>query len=563
VKSHPKLDVTLRQLAELAEIRGAVHEVSVLRKAVAALEALGPGTDGHVIRLARSNRLSEIPGLPPEVHARIRDCVCSNADAIEAAHLELPQLVASLLDLGIVSTTEALVLTRDLGVATMADLEVALDDGRLERNMGSGVAQHLAEAIANLRVQTRRMPLGRALDIVEPLLAEIARSCPALADTVAAGDVRRFEPVADAIVLVARAVDPEAARDQIGALKGVIAVLHRTARRVILRHEKNEIDVRIATDADFGSVLLEATGSRGHLRLLNERSQGDPGARLSRVHEERVYSDLGLIFIPAELRQGRDEIEAAAAGRIPQLVAREHVRGDLHMHSTYSDGRDPLATMVETCHALGYEYIAITDHSERSAAARTLTPDQIVPQREEIDRLRERFPEMTILHGVEVDIMPDGRLDFSDAILERFDIVLASLHDAAGHDRARLTARCLSAIRHPLVNVIAHPANQMIGSQEGYDLDFGAIYAAAAETGTALEIDGGPGHLDLDGEHARAAIAAAVTVSIDSDCHRADRLDRQMRMGLGTARRGWVEPRHVLNSRPLSDLLAFIRSKRA
>ena len=170
---------------------------------------------------------------------------------------------------------------------------------------------------------------------------------------------------------------------------------------------------------------------------------------------------------------------------------------------------------------------------------------------------------MAILHGVEVDIMPDGSLDFSDFVLERFDIVLASLHDSAGHDRARLTARCLGAIRHPLVNVIAHPANQIVGTREGYDLDFDAVYAAAAETGTALEIDGGPGHLDLDGEHARAAIAAGVTLTIDSDCHRADRLERQMRMGLGTARRGRVEPRHVLNTRPLADVLAFIRSKRA
>ena len=200
--------------------------------------------------------------------------------------------------------------------------------------------------------------------------------------------------------------------------------------------------------------------------------------------------------------------------------------------------------------------------SRRAAASRTLTLDALSRQRDEILRLREQHPQITILHGVEVDILPDGRLDFADAILEQLDIVLASLHDAAKHDGPALTRRCLQAIRHPLVNVITHPANRLVGRRSGYPLDFDAVYAAAVETGTALEIDGAPSHLDLDGEHARAAVSAGVTVTIDSDCHRARVLDRQMKLGLGTARRGWVEARHVLNCRPLDDVLAFIAAKR-
>ena len=278
--------------------------------------------------------------------------------------------------------------------------------------------------------------------------------------------------------------------------------------------------------------------------------------------EPDVYRQAGLPFIPPEIRAGTDEIELARQGRVPALVAREDIRGDLHMHTTFSDGRDSLTEMVTACATLGYEYIAITDHSVGASASRTVTIDQLARQRDEIERLRERFPSLAILHGIEADILPDGRLDFPDAVLAGLDIVLASLHERDGQSGARLTDRCVAAIRHPLVTVITHPSNQLVGQREGYDLDYPRLYAAAAETGTALEIDGAPGHLDLDGEHAREAVAAGATVSIDSDCHRARSLERQMRLGVGTARRGWVEPRHVLNTRPMAEVRAFIDAKR-
>jgi DNA polymerase (family 10) len=232
------------------------------------------------------------------------------------------------------------------------------------------------------------------------------------------------------------------------------------------------------------------------------------------------------------------------------------------MHTHYSDGRDSLRRMIQASHALGYEYIAITDHSEHAGASRTLALDEIDRQRDEIARLREEAPGMTILHGIEVDIMADGTLDCPDAALATLDIVLASLHDSAGQDGCQLTRRCLGAIRHPLVSVITHPANQLVGRRPGYDMDYAAIYEAAAETGTALEIDGAPAHLDLSGERAREAVQAGATVVIDSDCHHSRSLDRQMRMGVGTARRGWVEPGHVLNTRSVGDVRAFIARKR-
>jgi DNA polymerase (family 10) len=335
-------------------------------------------------------------------------------------------------------------------------------------------------------------------------------------------------------------------------------VLDKTARRALVTVNNATVDVRIAGEDEYGTVLVNATGSTAHLQALARRRP------LTTIHgrEEDVYARLGLPWIPPELRHDTGEIEAAAAGRLPRLLERTDIRGDLHMHSTYSDGQDSMDRMIAAAAALGYEYIAITDHSERAAASRTLREDQIERQREEIDRLRDHYPGLTILHGVEVDILPDGRLDFSDALLEGLDIVLASLHDAARQDGESLTRRCLMAIHHPLVNVITHPSNQLVGRREGYPLDYERIYEAAVDTGTALEIDGAPSHLDLDGDHARAAVISGVTVTVDSDCHRCTALERQMALGVGTARRGWVEPRHVLNCRPVGEVRAFVEAKR-
>jgi DNA polymerase (family X) len=345
--------------------------------------------------------------------------------------------------------------------------------------------------------------------------------------------------------------------DSIALMPGGTEVLHRTLRRALVLFEGHEIDVRVATPDEYGTVLFTTTGPAPHVvEVLRRR-----GPRLSAAEAE-VYTNAGLAYLPPETRDAADALERAVSPTLPRLVERQDIRGDLHMHTSYSDGRDSLRRMVQAAHALGYEYIAITDHSEHAGASRTLTLEQLARQRDDIAAQRETTPGMTILHGMEVDIMPDGSLDCPDEVLETLDIVLASLHDSAGHDSRRLTRRCLDAIRHPLVSVITHPANQLVGRRDGYDMDYAAIYAAAAETGTALEIDGAPSHLDLSGERAREAVAAGATVVIDSDCHRARSLDLQMRLGIGTARRGWVEPAQVLNTRPVDEVRDFVARKR-
>jgi DNA polymerase (family 10) len=354
----------------------------------------------------------------------------------------------------------------------------------------------------------------------------------------------------------------------------VTGILDRTSSTAVVTTTKGHATLHVVPPDQVGSGLVWHTGSRKHTQQLQQRAERlgltflngqlrRNGALVSAPTEDDVYRHLELPVIPPELREGGGEIAAAERGALPGLVTTEAMRGDLHMHTTWSDGRDTLEMMVYASKSLGYEYVAITDHSERAWSSRTLSVGDVTRQREEIEAVRRHLQGIDVLHGIEVDIMKDGSLDFSDEVLEGFDIVLASLHDHGGQSGDELTARYLRAIEHPLVNIITHPANRSPAVSDGYDIDFDRLFAVAATTGTALEIDGAPGHLDMDGSVARRATAAGVTVTIDSDCHRAEALSRQMRFGVGTARRGWVESRHVLNTRSIDAVRAFVAAKRA
>ena len=546
----------VRQLGDFAEIRGASLDANAWRRLADDLDRLGAAEVRRITDLVRRNRLADV-NISPGLHSRLNEVIMAGPEVtLSASRAAMPWLLRRLLEFATVNSGGAVALARQ-GIATLGDLESALQEGRVPSHF-SGFEDNLRLAAQTLAIERPRQPLGRAVDLAENFVLLVAAACPEIEALVPAGDVRRFEPLVDSIVIVGAAPDPPATLARICGIPMVQCASFQTGRRALVRYQQTEIDVRIAARDEYGSALHIATGAASHVAAVRSRNAA---TRLC-AREEDVYSHARLAFIAPELRHNTGEVQAAATGTLPALVTRPDIRGDLHMHTTYSDGRDSVTMMVQAAAALGYEYIAITDHSARAAAARTVTLDVLDRQREEIARVRERFPSLAILHGIEVDIMPDGRLDFDDRILESLDIVLASLHDGAGHDDARLTRRCLAAIRHPLVNVITHPANRLVGRDPGYALDFESIYAAAAESGTALEIDGAPSHLDMDGERARGAVQAGVTVTIDSDCHKATLLDRQMRLGVGTARRGWVESRHVLNARPLEEVLAFIAAKR-
>ena len=391
------------------------------------------------------------------------------------------------------------------------------------------------------------------------------------------GSLRRFSPDVGDVALLA--VAPARLHREIlsgfGRLPSVTAVATETPSSVTAILPRGPVTLHVTTPEHAGAALAWHTGPRAHTAALAERArrrdlqfidgrlQRADGADVPTTTEADLYRQLDLPYIPPELRDNGEEIAAAEAAALPELISDLHIRGDLHVHSTWSDGRDPIETMVIAARQLGYEYVAITDHSERSWASRKLAASDVQRQRDEIAALQETMTSITILHGVEVDIMKDGSLDFDDATLRGFDIVLASLHDHGGQDGVVLTERYLSAMRHPLVNVITHPTNRSPAQSAGYDLDLDRLFAAAVDTGTAMEIDGAPGHLDMDGAVARQAVAHGVTITIDSDCHRADALARQMRFGVGTARRGWVQPQHVLNTRGVDAVREFVARKRA
>jgi DNA polymerase (family 10) len=353
----------------------------------------------------------------------------------------------------------------------------------------------------------------------------------------------------------------------------VTAIVARTSGGVRVATERGQLDLYVATPDASAAALVWHTGSRKHVASLEARaaraglSFGQGGLRDAHgtlvpvADEHELYRLLGLPYIPPELREGTGEIDVAERG-LPALLDVGQIRGDLHMHSTWSDGRDSILHMVRGAQRLGYEYVAITDHSERARASRRLLALEIPLQREDIEAVRQRVPGIEILHGVEVDILPDGSLDFSDEQLAGFDIVLASLHEDNADSGTRLTERYLAAMSNPFVNVITHPAGRTPALSDGYDLDFDRLFRAAVDTGTAMEVDGSPNHLDMDGDLARRAAAAGVTLTVDSDSHFAEALGRQMSFGVGTARRGWVGPELVLNTRDIGAVRDFITQKR-
>ena len=495
---------------------------------------------------------------------------------LESALADLPTDLRWLFESGAVTVEQLAAIHGALGVASAADLAsaVRLHAIRSTPGLDDTVERAIDAALPGLRKAVPRIALGRAVGIADPILERL-RATPGIEWALPAGSLRRGQETVGDIKIVAPAADASAAIEELMHLPNVSRCLHRSARRLYLRLERVQVGIRFPEPAQAGAVLIHATGSVAHVAALAARAESaglllhadglsTPGGALRPApREEDVYAALHLAFVPPEIRNGTDEIAAAEHGDLPRLVGRSDIRGDLHMHSDYSDGRDTVEAMVQGCRALGYEYMAITDHSPHSAATRNLSAEAIARQADEIARLREVYPDITILHGCEVDILPDGRLDFSDKILERLDIVLASLHERAGHSSEQLMRRYTAAMKHPLVTLITHPTNRLVPHKKGYDLDYDRLFATAVDTRTLVEIDGAPVHLDLDGPLARRAVAAGVTIAVNSDSHRAGLLGRQMEMGLATARRGWVEARHVANTRPLAEVRALIAAKRA
>jgi len=564
---------TLQQLASLATVRGDAAEAALWTRAIDLVHALNIESD------ADTGPLFDDPpaGSDPEVLKRLRQMYEAGGWVlVESAIADLPVDLRWLFESGAVTIDQLAEIHRALGATSAADIGEAVREHRLRALPGltAEVEDAVATALPALRSLVPRIPLGRAFAVAATVL-ESLRDVPGVAWAVSVGSLRRGQDMVGDIEILAATDQPAAAIDALLSLPTSGRVLHRGERRLYVLTERVQIGVRLAAPSNAGADLLYLTGARAHFEALQAHAaarglslkadglRASDGALMPATAEADIYSALGLQVIPPEIREDGDAVALASRGALPALVSSDDIRGDLHMHSVWSDGRDAIEAMVEGCRALGYQYMAITDHSPHSAASRNLTLDGVKKQADEIARVREQYPDITILHGCEVDILPDGRLDFPDKVLETLDIVLASLHERAGHGPDQLMKRYASAMSHPLVTLITHPTNRLVPGRGGFDLDYDRLFALAAETRTVLEIDGAPSHLDLPGALARRAIAAGATVAIDSDCHRSDQLRRQMDLGIATARRGWVEPRHVLNTRALADVRSTIEAKRA
>ena len=451
---------------------------------------------------------------------------------------------------------------------------VADEDLLLDADLARHLPDDLLDSLLPPDADIGHVPLGRAWMQAKQARKELAAAAGPPEAWHLLGGLRRTDPLSPDVAVLAVTADPEAwTRRVVDAVPREVLVVAGT-RAVAIAADPEPIVVHATTPDAAPTSLLWYTGPRLHVRALTARAaargftltrdallEGDAAVPVS--DEAGVYERLGLPLVPVELR-GRDDILAIAeSGALPTLVDVDDIRGDLHMHTVYSDGRDSVAGMVHAARALGYRYMAITDHSPTSRASRVLSLERLAEQAEEIAAVRALVPDITILQGIECDIQEDGSLDVPDSVLERLDIVLASMHESFGHSPARILQRYERVLAHPLVNVITHPANRSPGRQPGYALAFARLFEEAARTGTAVEIDGAPGHLDLDAPLAELAASIGAPILVDSDCHMAERLGRQMRFGVGLARRAGLTASQVLNTRDIDAIRQFVAAKRA
>jgi DNA polymerase (family X) len=439
-------------------------------------------------------------------------------------------------------------------------------------------AQLAAETEAALGAGGRpgRLRLKAAWETARVLQAQLAVGGAARVEV--AGAARRMvtETLLDGVDLVALPESAGAAQllETFGALPSVAALGQRDERSARARlRDGVEARLYLATPDTWGGALLWRTGSDRHLRRLAELAAhqrlrlGDAGLRddqgrsVASRTEAELYARLELPFVAPELREDRGEVEAAQAGALPRLVELADLRGDLHTHTDWTDGTMPLAAMAAAAKARGYSYMALTDHSQALAFINGLAPDRLAEQRRLVDRLNHELAPFVILHGTEMDILEDGRLDYADAVLAQLDYVSASVHRRHRQDRAAMTRRMLRAVAHPLVDTLNHPFGRMLGSREPVDVDMDAVLAAAAENGCAVEVSGDPARMDLDGVWARRAGELGARCTISTDAHSALDFDNAW-IGLGSARRGWLTAAQVVNTRPLDELRRTLRHAR-
>ena len=559
----------LYEIADLLEIKGGDRfRFLAYRRAADAIES-------HAAPVAelKEVQLVAINGVGKGMAARVKEFAdTGRMQALDDLRAQVPIGLRQMTLLPGVGPKRAMQLYQELGVSNLEELKQAAEAGRITdvKGFGKRFEEEVLGALERGVQAEQRLLIARALPAAQELLRQL-NECDAVIASAYAGSLRRMRETIGDIDLLASSERPDEVMDAFRSIRGVVgSKADGPTKSSIVTASGLQVDLRVVEPVAFGAALQYFTGSREHnVRLrqlaihrglkLSEYGVFDEatGARVAGATEEDVYAALGLPWIPPELREDSGELEAAREGRLPRLVEPRDLRGDLHDHTDWSDGHHPLEKLVAAAEARGYEYIIVSDHSRSLTIAGGLSVEELRAQRVKITELQARH-RIRILAGSECDILEDGRLDFPDEALAELDVVLGAVHSRFKQSRAEMTARIVRALGHPHLDILAHPTGRKIGSREPYDVDMEAVFAAAKAHGKAIEINASPERLDMSDVHARRAAELGIPVPISTDTHYLSELD-WTELGCAVARRAWIGPEQVLNTRSLADLLAWTR----
>jgi len=564
-----------QDIADLLELKGeSVFKIRAYQKAARAIEYHSRELEAMV---DEGEDLQSIPGVGEAIAKKATELITTGTlGYYENLKAEFPQGITNLLDIPGIGPKTANKLSGELGISSVDELERAINDGRVAElfRLGEKTADNIMHQIQALRRKDQRIPIGKALPIVEEIIAALS-NIPGVKNLTPAGSLRRFQETVGDIDLMGTADSPREVIDAFVALPLVRQVLAQGSTKAsVVVGGGLQVDLRMVEHDSFGSLLQYFTGSKQHNISLREKARKH-GLKLSEygitdvatgklekfATEEEFYRRLGLQYIPPEIRQAQGEIERAEQGAIPSLVELADIRGDLHTHTGWSDGHDSIEELARAAQEMGRQYIGITEHSAGRGIAHGLDVDRLRQQIAEIKGLSEHLSGIRILTGTEVDIRADGSLDLPHEILSELDIVTAAVHSAMNQSEEKTTKRVIRAIENPDVDMIAHPTCRLIGEREPVAIDLEAMFRAAAKHNKILEINAMPDRLDLKDIHAFRARELGVKLAIGTDAHSVAHLGL-MRFGVGIARRAWCEPQHILNTLPLNELLAVLNRER-
>ena len=563
------ISALFNRMADLLEIEGAnPFRVRAYRRAATTIDDLPENIERYI---AEGHKLSKLPGIGDDLAGKIGEIIDKGSfTALEEVEVRTPSSLATLTALPGLGPKRVHALHEQLGIRTIADLVRAAEAGKVRELPGFTAAgeEKLLEEIRSRGKVEQRFSIATVEEIAESLTAYL-RSLPGVDNVIVAGSYRRRkETVGDLDILAtcadgAKTIDRFVGHDEIDKV-----VSKGGTRATVILKAGIQVDLRVVPAESYGAALHYFTGSKPHniaVRKLgqakglkiNEYGVFRGTKRIAGRTEEEVYRSVRLPYIEPEIREDRGEIDAAFAGKLPHLVTLADIRGDLHVHTDASDGKSSLREMAEAAKARGYAYLAITDHSRHATIAHGLDPQRLAGELDEIDRVNDEITGIRLLKSCEVDILADGNLDLPDSVLKRLDLTVGAVHYRFDLGRKEQTERIIRAMDNRYFTVLAHPTGRLLGDRPGYDVDLDAVMEAAKQRGCFLEVNAHPARLDLDDVHCRAAKDIGLKLAISTDAHSTLGL-AAIRFGVDQARRGWLEPDDVINTRSWRNLKALL-----